>query len=318
MRPAVSRHSGRCILTYLLPPAMIDKLQFLIAVVREGNFSRAAETCNVTQPTLSAGIKQLEESFGVLLINRTSRYHGLTPEGERVLEWAKRLVADARAMRQDVQSLKHGLLGHLKIGAIPTALAMVSSLTTPYRAKHPGVRFTILSRTSAEVLAMLDNLEIDAGLTYLDNEPLGRVRTVPLYPEHYRLLTSQNGALGDRQSVTWAEVGRIPLCLLTPDMQNRRIIDGLLTRSGNEPAPTLESNSMIVLFSHVRTGEWATIMPEKLADTLGLSERLRSIPITEPDAVYRIGLVVPQRDPMTPITAALVGEAKSLAAALSR
>ncbi|MBM6595691.1 LysR family transcriptional regulator [Microvirga pudoricolor] len=296
---------------------MIDKLQFLIAVAREGNFSRAAEACNVTQPTLSAGIKQLEISLGVLLINRTSRYRGLTPEGERVLEWAKRLVADARAMRQDVLSLKHGLVGHLHIGAIPTALAMVSSLTTPYRAKHPDVRFTILSRTSAEVLAMLDNLEIDAGLTYLDNEPLGRVRTVPLYPEHYRLLTSRTGALGDRESVTWAEVGRIPLCLLTPDMQNRRIINNLLKRSGNDPAPTLESNSMIVLFSHVRTGEWATIMPEKLADTLGLSERLRSIPITEPDAVHRIGLVVPQRDPMTPITAALVSEARRLAAGLA-
>jgi DNA-binding transcriptional LysR family regulator len=283
---------------------VLDKLNFLIAVAREENFSRAAEACNVTQPTLSAGIRQLEETLGVLLINRTSRYHGLTPEGERVLEWAKRLVADARALR------------HLKIGAIPTALAMVSSLTTPYRAKHPGVRFTILSRTSTEVLEMLDNLEIDAGLTYLDNEPLGRVRTIPLYAEHYCLLTSESGALGDRSRVTWAEVGRIPLCLLTPDMQNRRIIDNLLQSAGNEPAPTLESNSMIVLFSHVRTGEWATIMPEKLANTLGLTERLRSIPIVEPDAVHRIGLVVPQRDPMTPITAALVNEAQRLATKL--
>jgi DNA-binding transcriptional LysR family regulator len=295
---------------------MLDKLNFLIAVAREENFSRAAEACNVTQPTLSAGIRQLEDILGVLLINRTSRYHGLTPEGERVLEWAKRLVADARAMRQDIQSLRQGLVGHLKIGAIPTALAMVSSLTTPYRAKHPGVRFTILSRTSTEVLEMLDNLEIDAGLTYLDNEPLGRVRTVPLYTEHYCLLTSESGALGDRTNVTWAEVGRIPLCLLTPDMQNRRIIDRLLQIAGNEPSPTLESNSMIVLFSHVRTGEWATIMPEKLANTLGLTERLRSIPIVEPDAVHRIGLVVPQRDPMTPITAALVNEAKQLATKL--
>jgi DNA-binding transcriptional LysR family regulator len=295
---------------------MLDKLNFLIAVAREENFSRAAEACNVTQPTLSAGIRQLEDILGVLLINRTSRYHGLTPEGERVLEWAKRLVADARAMRQDIQSLRQGLVGHLKIGAIPTALAMVSSLTTPYRAKHPGVRFTILSRTSTEVLEMLDNLEIDAGLTYLDNEPLGRVRTVPLYTEHYCLLTSESGALGDQTNVTWAEVGRIPLCLLTPDMQNRRIIDRLLQIAGNEPSPTLESNSMIVLFSHVRTGEWATIMLEKLANTLGLTERLRSIPIVEPDAVHRIGLVVPQRDPMTPITAALVNEAKQLATKL--
>src|SRR3546814_5030523 len=131
---------------------------------------------------------------------------------------------------------------------------------------------------------MLENLEVDAGLTYLDNEPLGKVRSVSLYPEQYRLLTSEDSPYGDRDQVTWAEVSRIPLCLLTPDMQNRRIINRLLrTAGGGEPEPTLESNSMIVLFSHVRTGRWASVMPEKLANTLGLTEKLRSIPIVEPE-----------------------------------
>jgi len=193
---------------------------------------------------------------------------------------------------------------------------MVSALTTPYRAKHPNVRFTILSRTSIEVLSMLENLEIDAGISYIDNEPLGKARSVPLYAEQYRLLTSEDSPLGDRDSVTWAEVAKIPLCLLTPDMQNRRIINQLLREAGGgEPEPTLESNSMIVLFSHVRTGRWASVMPEKLADTLGLTERLRSIPIVAPDAVHSIGLIVPNREPMTPLTAALVAEAKLLSSA---
>ncbi|WP_374302455.1 LysR family transcriptional regulator [Ferrovibrio sp.] len=294
---------------------MIDKLEFLLALAREKNFGKAAETCGVTQPTLSAGIKQLEDTLGILLVQRSSRFLGFTPEGERVLDWARRIVGDVRAMRQEVQALTRGLAGHLRIAAIPTALGMVSALTTPYRAKHPDVKFTILSRTSIEVLTMLDNLEIEAGITYIDNEPLGRVRTVPLYTEQYRLLTSADSPLGDRDSVTWAEVSRIPLCLLTPDMQNRRIIDRLLREAGNAVEPTLESNSMIVLFSHVRTGQWASVMAEKLANTLGLTETLRSIPIVEPDAVHTIGLVVPQREPMPPLTAALVAEAKHLSAA---
>ena len=117
-------------------------------------------------------------------------------------------------------------------------------------------------------------------------------------------------------SVTWAEVGRIPLCLLTPDMQNRRIIDGLLRAAGTEPSPTLESNSMIVLFAHVRTGKWSSIMPAMLAETLGLTESVRSIPIVEPAATHAVGLVVPHREPMTPLVTALVAEAKDLAAAL--
>lgn len=295
---------------------MIDKLEFLLALAKEQHFGRAAEACGVSQPTLSAGIKQLEDSLGVLLVQRGSRFHSFTPEGERVLGWARRIVGDSRALRQDIESLKHGLSGHLKIAAIPTALAVVADVTTPYREKHPNVRFTILSRNSIEVLAMLENLEVDAGITYLDNEPLGRVNTVPIYKERYRLVTSIEGPFGDRESVNWAEVGTVPLCLLTPDMQNRRIIDALLVAAGAHPQTTLESNSMIVLYSHVRTGRWASVMPEKLASTLGLTDRVRAVPIVEPEATHTVGLVVPHREPMTPLALALVAEARKVAESL--
>lgn len=293
---------------------MLEKLEFIIALARERHFGHAAEACGVSQPTLSAGIKQLEDSFGVLLVQRGSRFQGFTPEGERVLDWARRLVGDARAMRQEIDALKHGLAGHIRIAAIPTALAMVAMITTPYRAKHPDVSFTIWSRNSIEVLGLLENLEIDAGLTYLDNEPLGRVQTVPLYSEQYRLLASADSPLGNRDQVTWAEVGKVPLCLLTPDMQNRRIIEQLLRQAGAaEVAPTLESDSIIVLFAHVRTGKWASVMPAKLAEVLGLTEKVRSIPIVEPEVMHSIGLVVPHRNPLTPLINALVAEATQLA-----
>ena len=295
---------------------MIDKLDFLLALAREKHFGRAAEACGVTQPTLSAGVKQIEKQMGVLLVNRGSRFKGFTPEGQRVLDWARRIVGDSRAMREEINSLRHGLTGQLRIAAIPTALAMVAALTTPYRGRHPNVQFTIWSRNSMEILDLLENLEIDAGLTYLGNEPLGRVNTVPLYHERYRLLTSADAPLGNRETVTWAEVAQVPLCLLTPDMQNRRIIDRLLQGAGAESRPTLESDSMILLFSHVRTGRWASVMPAKLAETLGLTDTLRAIPITQPEAVQSIGLVVPAREPMTPATAALVTEAQRIAPTL--
>ena len=292
---------------------MIDKLDYILALARERHFGRAAEACGVTQPTLSAGVKQLEEQMGVLLVNRGSRFQGFTPEGQRVLDWARRIVGDARAMREEINALRHGLTGQLRIAAIPTALAMVAALTTPYRERHPNVQFTILSRTSVEILELLENLEIDAGITYLENEPVGRVNSVSLYHERYRLLTSAEAPLGNRDRVTWAEIAEVPLCLLTPDMQNRRIIDRLIKSTGHESRPTLESDSMILLFSHVRTGRWASVMPAKLAETLGLTDTLRAIPIVEPEAVQTIGLVVPSREPMMPITAALVDEAKRVA-----
>ena len=288
---------------------MLDKLEYLMALARERHFGHAAEACGVTQPTLSAGIKQLEETLGVLLVQRGSRFIGLTPEGERTLDWARRIVGDSRAMREEIKALKHGLTGQLRIAAIPTTLAMVASLTTPFRARHPDVRFTVLSRTSSEILTLLENLEIDAGVTYIDNEPIGRLRTVPFYRERYRLVTARTSPLGSRRQVTWAEVAKIPLCLPLADMQTRRIIDGLLRDAGGQLEPSLESNSMSVLFSHVRTGRWASVMSDRLIETMGLTERVRSVPIVEPEATHRIGLVVSRREPLAAILAALVAEA---------
>ena len=292
---------------------MIDKLEYFLALARARHFGRAAEELGIAQPTLSAGIKQLEDTLGVMLVQRGSRFRGLTPEGEQVLSWARQIVSDARAMREEMRAARHGLAGRLRIAAIPTALAMVPALTTPYREKHPGVTTTALTRTSVEVLSMLGNFDIDAGITYLDNEPLGRVVSVPLYSERYQLITAAGNPLSERAEVTWKEVGALPLCLLTPDMQNRRIIDQHLAEAGVNARPTLESNSMILLYAHIRTGKWSSIMPLNLAETLGLSEPIRAIPIAAPDAGHVVGLVAAQREPRTPLVAALLDEAAALA-----
>src|SRR5258705_13929120 len=121
---------------------------------------------------------------------------------------------------------------------------------------------------------------------------------------------------GARDQVAGREVGGVPLCLLPPDMKNRRIIDRALRSVGAEATPTLTSNSLLVLYTHVKTGRWASVMPAKLAETLGLADAVRSIPIVDPDVTYSIGLVIPQRDPMTPLLAALVQTAREVAPTL--
>jgi DNA-binding transcriptional LysR family regulator len=296
---------------------MIDKLEFLIAIAQEKHFGRAAEACGVTQPTLSAGIKQLEDVLGVLLVRRGSRFLGFTHEGERVLEWARRIVADVRALKQDVDQLKRGLTGHLRLAAIPTALPMVAAITTPFHTRYPEVSYTVLSRTSEEILELLANLEIDAGLTYLDNEPLGKVSVIPLYRERYCLLTTKKNEFAKRRSVTWAEVAGIPLCLLTRDMQNRRIIDRHLQQAGATASAKLESDSMILLFAHIQTGQWSGIMPEKLTGIFGLAPEICSIPIAGPDTMYTIGLIAGPREPITPLISAFMTEAKRASAHLA-
>ncbi|HBF31439.1 MAG TPA: LysR family transcriptional regulator [Rhizobium sp.] len=292
---------------------MIDKLEFFIALARAQHFGRAAEDCGISQPTLSAAIRQLEDQLGVALVQRASRFQGLTPEGQRVLEWARRIVGDARTMREEMRATRNGLVGHIRIAVIPTALAMVQKLTEPFQLRHPDVTFQILSRNSLQVLSLLENLEIDAGITYLDNEPLGRVTSVPLYEEQYHLIAAAGTPLADRDSITWQEVAGLRLCLLTPDMQNRRIINQHLLAAGVEPKPTLESNSMIVLFSHIRTGKWASIMPRNVAESFGFPAEIRMVPISDPHSRHLVGLVATHREPYTPLVSALLHEARNLA-----
>ena len=292
---------------------MIDKLEMFIALAQDRHFGRAAEACGVTQPTLSSAIRQLEDQLGVQLVFRGSRFQGLTPEGQRVLDWGRRIVGDMRALKDEMRTVRAGLSGNLRLGVIPTALPMVAGLTGPFTARHPNVRVSILSRTSAEILTGIESLDLDAGITYLDNEPLGRVAQVPLYAEFYRLLCAPGSALADRDQVTWAEVAEQPLCLLTGDMQNRRIVNQHLAEAGANIVPQIESNSSIALISHVMTGRWCSIVPRQLAQMFTSDGQLRAIPIVAPEVEHLVGLIAARRDPLTPVLAALIAESERFA-----
>ena len=288
---------------------MIDKLEMFIALAKERHFGRAAESCGVTQPSLSSAIRQLEDQLGVQLVFRGSRFQGLTPEGQRVLDRALGIVGDVRALKDEMRVVRTGLSGNLRIGVIPTALPMVADLTGPFTQRHPNVRVSILSRTSVEILTGIEALDLEAGITYLDNEPLGRVAQVPLYTEFYRLLTAAGSELAGRRQVAWGDLSAVPLCLLTSDMQNRRIVNQHLGEAGVQATPMIESNSTIALVAHVLTGRWASVVPKRLADLFVTDGRLVSIPIVEPEAEHTVGLITARRDPQTPVLQALVDDA---------
>jgi DNA-binding transcriptional LysR family regulator len=290
---------------------MLEKLEFMIALSREQHFGRAAESCGVAQPTLSLGIQSLEQALNTPLVKRASRFQGFTPEGERVLLWAHRLVGDARAMRQDILGLKDGAESHLRIAALPSAMPLVAKLTVPLQMRHPNIRFTVLGRSSAVLLDMLRQREIDAGVTYLSNEPIGEVSAVPIYREEYLLLTTVDGPLGDVDRVTWSRATEAPLCLLGRDLQSRRIVDSILRRIGIESKPVLETDSLSALMAHVRVGKWASVVPNSALEDVELVDPLRAFPIVEPEVFHTVGLVVSDRYPVQPAVTSLIEEARA-------
>lgn len=297
---------------------MIDKLELVLFLAQEKHFGRAAEAAGVSQPTLSSALKSLEDQLGIVIVERGSRFRGFTPEGERVLAWARKMVGDSRTMRQEIEALRTGISGTLRMGVIPTALPFVPEITMPMRSRHPHVDFSVQSLNTDTILARVENLEIDAGITYLEYEPLRRFQVVDLYEERYAIIVAPQSPFARLETITWAEAGRLPLCLLSRDMQNRRIIDRHLDEAGGGREPMLESNSILLLYAHVRRGEWASIIPARFVDALDEPGRLKAIPLVDPMVTRRIGLVLEKREPHSPLVEALKAQARRVAAEMAR
>ena len=112
---------------------VLRQLLYIVALAREEHFARAARSCNVAQPTLSAAIRQLETELGAPIVARGHRFNGFTPEGRVVLDYANRIIAETEGLKQDLGTLKDGLIGRLRLGAIPTVLPARAALPRPRR-----------------------------------------------------------------------------------------------------------------------------------------------------------------------------------------
>jgi DNA-binding transcriptional LysR family regulator len=292
----------------------IRQLQYLAALAREKHFTRAAQACNVTQPTLSGRIRQLEQELGVPIVARGSRYFGLTPEGERVLKGALLILEDWHTLNQElaqIRNKKGDLVGKLVLGVIPSALPKVATLTNAMQ-RHPKVDFTVLSQSSEEIVRNLHDISIEAGITYLDNEPVEGLMQVPLYTERYCLFVSESNPLASRETVDWLEAAQEPLCLLTPNMQNRRIVDKAFATANTHPTPRLETNSIMNLLSSVKSMGLSSIMPEYFIGVLGTLEGVRAVPLINPEVEHSVGLVALDREPQSPLIKALFDAALTL------
>lgn len=295
---------------------LFRQLEYLVALARERHFARAAQSCSVSQPALSEAIRKLEEELDVPLVRRGRSYQGLTPEGERIVLRAQRILADRDALRDEVGALRSGLTGRLRIGSVPTASGAAALLTSPFCAAHPLATVELLTDLrSTDMERRLRTFELDAGITYLTDELGDGFQTVPLYQERHVLLTSTVDDLAGRPTATWAEASRLPLCLLAPSMQGRRVIDEVFAEAGLRPEPRVETDSVAALFAQVRTGRWASIVPYAWLHVFGVPRGMRAVPLVEPSRSVPIGLVISDREPASVMARALARTARQLAIA---
>jgi DNA-binding transcriptional LysR family regulator len=290
---------------------VLRQLEYLSALARERHFGRAAASCHVTQPALSVAIRKLEAELGIELVRRGRNYDDLTPQGEELLQWARQTLASADGLLAEAARLSGELEGRLRLGVIPTALPAVAEITAPLLLDHPSLDLEIRSFSSQEIVTQLESFAIDAGITYIDNEPIGPLLGLPLYRERYVYLTAGEGR---QKRLRWAALDGTSLCLLSPEMQNRRIIDAALRESGASARARIESNSITALLAFARAG-WSSVVSETWLNLYGVPEGMRAIPLVEPDVAPTIGIITLDTELRPPAVSALLERASDLALA---
>jgi DNA-binding transcriptional LysR family regulator len=285
---------------------LLDGMRYLVALEQQRHFGRAAQACGITQPALSNALRALEKDLGVAIVRRGRNYEGLTPEGQRVLATAHRLLRESELLREDLHTDAGRPQGSVSIGAVPTAVPIAARFAAKLRARYPGILPIVRSLSSSELEAGIENLALDLALGYTDRIPprSTRLRALPQYVEQYFVLrrapeAASAAALRFGPAITWREAGALPHCMLTPEMHNRAIVDGAFRTAGVEVQPAIETNSIMTLVLSVLDGDVCAVLPGALVAVARAYAGLEALPLREPEVHTPIGFMVATAAPPT-------------------
>ncbi|MET0450286.1 MAG: LysR family transcriptional regulator [Mycobacterium sp.] len=284
---------------------LVRQLEYLVALARERHFGRAAQLCHVSQPTLSGAIGKLESNLGVMLVLRGRRFEGFTEEGARVVRWAHRILAERDALLADVDRMHGGITATVRIGAVPTAIPATPLITERFSKHNPmaGVRIEALS--SREIARRLAEFELDAGVTYLDDETPPGIRRVELYRERYLLLVEKSHPAAAGAVAEWEAAAQLPLCVLSSEMRNRRILDATMASVGERIRPAIETDNVGALYAYVATRGLPSIVAHTWLHAFGVPDGMCVRPLREIRPRPVLGLVLSDWTPPSIIADAL-------------
>jgi DNA-binding transcriptional LysR family regulator len=276
---------------------LLSSLRYLVALKEHSHFGRAAQACHITQPALSNALRALEAEFNVVIVKRDRAFAGFTPEGERVLASAHLMLHEHAILQQSLKSDVHVPRGPLRIGAVPTAIPVVARFAAMLQSRHPGILPIVLSLSSADLEKGLEALSIDLALGYSERTALKSTRLLSIeqFTEHYFLLrraaTPHPDGLQIGQAMTWQEAGKHPLCLLTPEMHNRAIVDAAFITAGVSIQPAIETNSILTMALSVVAGNVCSILPGALVGAVRSYRELEALPLVSPEIRTPIGFM---------------------------
>lgn len=277
---------------------LLVSYRYLVALDEQRHFGRAALACHVTQPALSNALRALEDSFGTAIVKRGRSFAGFTPEGERILLSARRMLREHELLQQDLHSRAEDPRGQLVVGAVPTAMPIAARFVARLHNRHPGIVPRLRSMSSVDLEAGLENLTLDIGLGYTERMDAVRspLRGLPQFEERYCLLrrsaAPRGAGLQWGAPLRWADAAALPLCLLGPEMHNRTVVDRAFAAAGVQPQAAIETNSSLGLALCAAAGSVCSVMPGALLAAVQGHGDLEALPLVEPQLQVPMAFMV--------------------------
>ncbi|MBC2658525.1 LysR family transcriptional regulator [Pseudomonas sp. MSSRFD41] len=289
----------------------IKQLKFLIALEQTRHFGQAAARCHITQPTLSMRLRNLEDELDLILVTRGQRFEGFTEAGERVLAWAKTLLAAHDGLFAEAAACRGQLVGNLRLGLVPLSGFNPIGYVQKLSASFPELKFSLSSASSDRIIEEIGNNQLDLGVCYLDH-------VNPNYLDFFEIGETRVGLLYDTRhfhfegnEMSWEEAAELPLGMLSTGMHYRKSIDLSFRSRGLNPQPILESDSTYQLFQAIHEGFCCSIMP---LDS-GLDspiENLAFISLPDASVLAPLGMVMRKTEPRSAIAEKCFAEARKL------
>lgn len=282
----------------------IKQLIYLCNLERESHFGRAAEASLVSQPTLSIRLKNLEKELGVVLISRGNNFEGFTTEGERILVWAREIVSVYQGLKLEVESLKYGVNGTLRIGTVPQCSIALVQLLKAVSEHYPQLNYRVVVMSADQLQEALAVHTVDVGISFFELFTLKELHLqsqsltdsnieLVFHPQHFPELVGNT-------PLDLEAVAALPLCLSEPTRYLRRYLDQQFREAGLTLHAHLETTSILHLLQGIFVGLGCGLFPRgKLLMEMMPQLQWRAVAI--PPMSRHVALVIAEPGRATPL-----------------
>lgn len=235
-------------------------LRAFVAVAEHLHFTKAAEEIYLTQPALSALIRQLEADLSVKLLQRNTRFVELTAIGREFYVTARKLLSDFTNAVDDIKNYEYLSKGQVTIAALPSLFtSMLPPILYHFRQQYPDIQLKVLDLSGDEIIAALRMKSVDFGISFAQKQK--DIQVQALFQDELRLICSRQSLFGKRKTVSWAELEHQPVIAIADGTTTRSLIDATIISHGLSLDIMLEPRLMPTAIACVEAGLGATILP---------------------------------------------------------